>query len=253
MSWWKRGVAVVCVVFVVASASVVVYFSTAYHGPQSSVQQVVDDPRVSVTTADGVHVLAPADANSTVGFVFYPGARVAPDAYYRTFAPVVVQTNVTVFIPEMPLNLALLDSDAAENVRMQHPSIQTWFVGGHSLGGVAACQYADSQDVDGLVLFASYCNVDVRNESFAALSVTGSADTVLNRENYRKARSQLPPEATVYEIEGMNHTQFGSYRGQRGDSPASLSYDDAHQRLADVLVPWLRDHSPPVEAVDAIQ
>ncbi|KTG11582.1 hypothetical protein AUR64_03535 [Haloprofundus marisrubri] len=252
MSWWKRGVAVVFVVFIVGSAGIVAYFSTPYHGPQSSVQQVVDDSRVSVTTEDGVHVLAPEETNSTVGLVFYPGGRVAPDAYYSTFAPVVARTNVTVFIPEVPLNIALLDTDAAEGIRTQRPGIDTWFVGGHSLGGVAACQYADSQDVDGLVLFASYCNVDVRNESFAALSVTGSADTVLNRENYREAKSRLPPEATVYEIEGMNHTQFGSYRGQRGDSPASLSYDDAHQRLADVLVPWLRNHSSPAETADAI-
>ncbi|KTG28041.1 hypothetical protein AUR66_12400 [Haloferax profundi] len=146
----------------------------------------------------------------------------------------------------MPLNVALLDTDSAERIRAQHPDIQTWFVGGHSLGGVAACQYADSHDVRGLVLFASYCNVDVSDESFAALTVTGSADTVLNRANYREAATRLPPDTTTREIEGMNHTQFASYRGQRGDSPASLSYDEAHRRLADLLVPWLTDHSTPV-------
>jgi pimeloyl-ACP methyl ester carboxylesterase len=178
--------------------------------------------------------------------VFYPGGRVAPDAYYATFAPVVARTNVTVFIPEMPLNVALLDTDAAESIRTQRPDIQTWFVGGHSLGGVAACQYASAHDVSGLVLFASYCDVDVRDESFAVLSVTGSADTVLNRENYREAQPRLPPETTREEITGMNHTQFGSYEGQRGDSPARLSYDEAHRRLADVLVPWMMNYSTPV-------
>ncbi|AEN05009.1 hypothetical protein Halar_1260 [halophilic archaeon DL31] len=151
--------------------------------------------------------------------------------------------NVTVFIPEMPLNIALLNTDVAGSIRTQHPSIQTWFVGGHSLGGVAACQYASSHDVHGLVLFASYCNVDIRDESFAVLSVTGNADTVLDRENYQEAKTRFPPKTTTYEIEGMNHTQFASYGGQRGDSPASLSYDEAHQRLADVLSPWLRNHS----------
>lgn len=246
MDRWKQVVAVAFVVLVVVGGGTVLYFSTPYHGPTSSVQQVVDDPRVTVTTQDGVHVLAPANADSTVGLVFYPGARVAPDAYYSTFAPVVRRTNVTVYIPELPLNLALLDTDAAESVRTQHPDVQTWFVGGHSLGGVAACQYASSNDVRGLVLFASYCNVDVSDESVAVLSVTGSADTVLNRENYQEATTRLPPTTTSHEVEGMNHTQFASYRGQRGDSPAPLTYDDAHRRLADVLVPWLTNHSTAV-------
>jgi dienelactone hydrolase len=249
MNRWKQVVAVVFAVVVVVSGGAALYFSMPYHGSASSVQQVVDDPRVTVTTQDGIHVLAPADADLTVGVVFYPGARVAPDAYYSTFAPVVTRTNVTVYIPEMPLNLALLDTDAAESVRAQHPDVRTWFVGGHSLGGVAACQYAESNDVRGLVLFASYCNVDVSDRPVAVLSVTGSADTVLNRENYQEAKTRLPATTTSREIRGMNHTQFASYRGQRGDSPAPLTYDDAHRRLTDVLVPWLTNHSTPAGSV----
>ncbi|KAB1196348.1 MULTISPECIES: alpha/beta hydrolase [Haloferax] len=239
MNRWKRGAVVVFVVFVVLSGGVVLYFSLPYHGTSSSVQEVVDDPQVSVEKTDGVHVLAPANADSTVGLVFYPGGRVAPDAYYSTFAPVVKQANVTVFIPQMPLNTALLDTDAAAKIQRQNPAIQTWFVGGHSLGGVAACQYASSHEVEGLLLFASYCNVDLSEESVAVLSVTGSADTVLDWENYQAATTKVPPTATFHEIQGMNHTQFGSYRGQRGDSPASISYGEAHRRVAEVVVEWL--------------
>ncbi|KAB1188520.1 MULTISPECIES: alpha/beta hydrolase [Haloferax] len=239
MSRWKRGAVVVFVVFIVLGGGAALYFSVPYHGTPSSVQEVVDDPQVSVETTDGVHVLSPVNADSTVGLVFYPGGRVAPDAYYSTFAPVVKQTNVTVFIPEMPLNTALLDTDAAATIQRRNPAIQTWFVGGHSLGGVAACQYASSHEVQGLLLFASYCNVDLSNQSVAVLSVTGSADTVLDRENYQAAQARLPPTATSHEVQGMNHTQFGSYRGQRGDSPASISYDEAHRRLAEVVVPWV--------------
>lgn len=245
MRRWKRVVAVVFVVLLIAVGGVVVYFSLPQQGTPSSVQSVEDNPRSSVTSEDGVHVLSPAGTTSTTGFVFYPGARVASDAYYSALAPLVTQANVTVFIPTMPLNMALLDADAAETIRTHHPGIRTWFVGGHSLGGVAACQYADSHanDVRGLVLFASYCNDDVSDQSLAVLSVTGSADTVLDRENYRAGRTRLPSNATFNEIQGINHTQFGSYRGQRGDSPAPLSYDEAHRRLADLLVPWVANHS----------
>ncbi|GAB7093940.1 alpha/beta hydrolase [Halolamina litorea] len=249
MNRWRQAIAVLFVVLLVGSGGVSLYFSMPYHGSESSVQQIRDDPQVTVTTEAGVHVISPAEADPTVGVVFYPGARVAPDAYYSTFAPVAKRANVTVFVPKMPLNLALLGTDAAERVRSQHPGIRTWFVGGHSLGGVAACQYASSHDVRGLVLFASYCNVDIRDEPFAVLSVTGSADTVLNRERYQEANTRLPPDTTSQEITGMNHTQFGSYRGQRGDSPAPLSYDEAHQRLADVLGPWLTNQSTPAVSV----
>ncbi|WP_135823684.1 alpha/beta hydrolase [Halorussus ruber] len=267
MRWWKRGGLLVVVLLVVALGGVTVYFSVPYHGTAASVQSVEDDPRVSVTTIDGVRVLSPTAANSTpgsnpttgtnsasepnstVGLVFYPGARVAPDAYDSSLAPLVTRANVTVFVPRMPLNVALLDADAAERIRTnptiraRHPDIRTWFVGGHSLGGVAACRYADSHDVRGLVLLASYCNANVSDAPMAVLSVTGSADTVLDRENYRQGRTRLPANATVREIRGVNHTQFGSYRGQRGDSPAPLSYDEAHRRLADLLVPWVANHS----------
>jgi hypothetical protein len=250
MEWWKRGVAVVVVVVLLGSTGVGLYFSMPYQGAASSVQQVEDDPELTVTVEVGVHVLGPADSDSSSGLVFYPSGRVALDAYNSTFAPVVKRTNVTVFIPEMPLNLAFLDTDAADTIRTRHSAIQTWFVGGHSLGGVAACQYASSNDVSDLVLFASYCNVDVRDQSFAALSATGSADTVLNRGSYREAKTRLPTTTTHHEVTGMNHTQFASYSGQRGDSPATLTYDEAHQRLADVLVPWFLNHATPVASID---
>lgn len=238
-----QAAVVVVALLVVAVGGGVVYFSLPHHGTPASIQSVEDDPRVSVKTTGGVHVLAPADANVTTGFVFYPGARVAPDAYYSVLAPLVTRANVAVFVPKMPLNVALLDAGTADSIRRDNPTVRTWFVGGHSLGGVAACQYADSHDVRGLVLFASYCNANVSDEEVAVLSVTGSADTVLDRENYRAARTRLPPTATVREIRGMNHTQFGSYRGQRGDSPAPRSYAETHDQLADVLVPWVANRS----------
>ena len=84
---------------------------------------------------------------------------------------------------------------------------EQWFVGGHSLGGAMACRYASSQpeQVNGLVLFAAYCEADATPED-PTLSVTGSADTVLDRETYHDRRSNLPANATVVEIEGMNHS-----------------------------------------------
>ncbi|WP_244605571.1 alpha/beta hydrolase [Halorussus marinus] len=234
----KLAVVVVLAVVLVGAVGAVAYLSTPFHATPASIQSVEDDPRVSVSTDGDVAVLAPADRNASVGVVFYPGARVAPDAYFETLAPLVARTGAVVFVPKMPLNVALLDADAAGEIRARNPDVRTWVVGGHSLGGVAACRYAASHDVRGLVLFASYCDGDVSDRGLAVLSVTGSADAVLDRDAYRAARSRLPPDATVREVPGINHTQFGAYRGQRGDASAPLSYEAAHRRLAEVVVPW---------------
>jgi hypothetical protein len=243
---WKLGIGIVLVAILIVVGGVAVYFSFPHHGTSSSVQSVVNDPRVSLSTTDGVTVLSPPNGTSTVGLVFYPGARVAPDAYYASLAPLVRRANVTVFVPKMPLNIALLDVGAAGEIRSRYPGIRTWFIGGHSLGGVAACRYANSHEVRGLVQFASYCDKNVSERPIDVLSVTGSMDTVLNREAYRASRNLFPPNATFREISGMNHTEFGSYRGQRGDSRATISYNVAHRRLADIVVPWMVNKSAAV-------
>ena len=199
---WKLRIGILLVVILIVVGGVVVYFSLPYHGTTSSVQSVVKDPHVSISKTDGVTVLSPTNGNSTVGLVFYPGARVAPDAYYASLAPLVRRANVTVFVPKMPLNVALLDVGAAEEIRSRHPEIRTWIVGGHSLGGVAACRYTRSHDVRGLIQFASYCDKNVSERPIGVLSVTGSRDTVLNREAYRKNRDLLPANATFRRFPG---------------------------------------------------
>ncbi|WP_423747017.1 alpha/beta hydrolase (plasmid) [Haladaptatus sp. SPP-AMP-3] len=236
---WKVGVGILLALILIVVGGVAVYFSLPHHGTSASVQSVANDPHVSISKTDGVTVLSPTNGTSTVGLVFYPGARVAPDAYYASLAPLVRRANVTVFVPKMPFNVALLDVGAAGEVRSRYSGIRTWFVGGHSLGGVAACRYASSHDVRGLVQFASYCDTNVSERPIDVLTVSGSRDTVLDREAYRESRNLLPQNATFREITGMNHTEFGSYRGQQGDSRATISYAVAHRRLADILVPWL--------------
>jgi hypothetical protein len=79
----------------------------------------------------------------------------------------------------------------------------------------------------------------VSEQEWAVLSVTGTRDTVLDRVAYDDARDRLPVDATFQEVDGVNHPQFGSYRGQRGDEPATVSYEEAHERVAAAVVEWL--------------
>lgn len=236
---------------VVVAVVAVLYVSTPYHGTSESIATVEADDRVTLTRTDGGFVLQPAGVSPDVGVVFYPGARVHPDAYVGSLAPLARAANVIIVVPKLPLNLAAVDytvggsglgTHAATTAMSAHPSVEAWYVGGHSLGGAMACRYARTNpDVDGVLLYASYCDVDVSDSDLAVLSVAGDADTVLNWAAYERGRDNLPPSARVEVLAGVNHSQFGTYRGQ--DEPSGTSYETAHDRLNGVAVPWLRNET----------
>ncbi|MCU4719670.1 alpha/beta fold hydrolase [Halapricum hydrolyticum] len=234
----------ILVVVLLAVAGFLLYFGTPFHGSDVSVQAVQEDDRIELERMNGDYLLRPANADSTTGLVFYPGARVHPDAYLSSLSPLVTEANVTVVVVKMPLNLAVFEQGAASRVIETH-DVQQWYVGGHSLGGAMACRYAEKNPgrVSGVVLFGSYCDRSIAETDLRVLSVTGADDTVLDRQTYDRNRANLPADATVRELPGVNHTQFGSYTGQRGDRPSGTSYEVAHRRLANVTVPWFREAS----------
>ncbi|MUV90597.1 alpha/beta fold hydrolase [Halapricum sp. CBA1109] len=236
----ERAAVWLLVVAVVASSAALLYFGTPLHGTDSGVQSVTADDRLDVTETDGTYVLRPTEADSDTGLVFYPGGRVHPDAYLRTLAPLVREANVTVAVVRMPLNLAVFDQNAADEVIDRETAVDRWYVGGHSLGGAMACRYAGEHTdrVEGLVLFGSYCDRSVAETDLRVLSVTGDADTVIDRETLDANADNLPADATVRRLDGLNHSQFGDYRGQPGDRPSGTTYAVAHDRLANVTVPW---------------
>ena len=220
------------------------YVTNPLSGTDASIATVRADDRVSLSHQDGTYALEPSDGTPRAGLVFYSGAHVAPDAYLASLAPLVSRADIAVYVPRIPLGFAVFDPGRASGIVAEHSEVERWFVGGHSLGGVMACRYASNHRyrVDGLILFASYCEAGV-NPNVSTLSVTGSGDTVLNRETYAARRENLPTNATVVDIKGMNHSEFGSYTGQRGDEPAPIGYRTAHDRLADVVVPWVQNRT----------
>ena len=237
------AVAVVLLVLFAALGAWLYFDLLAYHAeePVSSVERDYD---VSVERGYDGYVIRGTDApgvDERVGLVFYPGGRVAPDAYLRTLAPLAAEHDVTVVVPGMPLNLAVLDQGKASDVVAGEPNVTKWYVGGHSLGGAMACRYASNNAdvVTGLFLAASYCDVSIRDSGLSTLAVAGSRDAVLNRETFQSNQELLPENATIVEVSGMNHSQFGSYGGQGGDQPGTISTAEAHERVVDAVVAWL--------------
>ncbi|WP_256295838.1 alpha/beta hydrolase [Haloarchaeobius salinus] len=245
--WARRltpyAVGLVVLVVLLVGVGAWVYFDYLAYGPNESPAAVESEYDVTVESGYGGYVVRPDDQPAVagrVGLVFYPGGRVEPGAYVHTLAPL-AERGVTVVVPGVPLNLAVLDNDAASPVISNEDGIDSWYVGGHSLGGAMACRYANGNAgrVDGLVLAASYCDVDVSGSGLATVAITGTRDGVLNRDRFESNRRFLPADATFVSVEGMNHAQFGDYGAQDGDDEATISTATAHERVVAALVEWL--------------
>ncbi len=123
---------------------------------------------------------------------------------------------MTVVITRPLLNLAFFDPRPLSTFTDLAPDVSTWAVGGHSLGGVRACQLAG--DADALVLFASYCCAnDLSASGLPVLSLSGSEDGLSTPQKIADAKGELPATATFVEIPGASHASFGSYGPQPGD------------------------------------
>ncbi|WP_349897836.1 alpha/beta hydrolase [Parafrigoribacterium soli] len=206
---------------------------------KASLEKVRSNPAVSITERDNAVVLAPTGRSSGVGLVFIPGAKVAADAYLYKLSGAVAQDGLTVVITKPILNLAFFDQRPLSDFTSDARGISTWYVGGHSLGGVRACQYADQPKVTGLILFGSYCANDLSSTKLAVLSIGGSNDGLSTPSKIKDAAGLLPADATFVQIEGSNHARFGDYGVQAGDGVATISSAKARRVITEGVTRFL--------------
>lgn len=142
---------------------------------------------------------------------------------------------------KMPCNLAVLDMNAADGIHEDFPEVNSWYIGGHSLGGAMAASYAakHTDELDGLVLLAAYSTADLTGSRLRVYSTYGSEDGVMNREKYEADRSNLPANTTEVVIDGGCHAGFGSYGSQAGDGTPTISGEDQQQQTANALAAWM--------------
>jgi predicted esterase len=180
---------------------------------------------------------------SPLGVIYYPGGLVNPMAY-ATFAEALSeQTNHSVFVIQPLFNLAITQIQAAQQIILDHAPIQTWIVGGHSLGGSSAAFFANDnlEKIAGLFFLASYTtqNADFSQTMLPILSIKGSEDRVLNLSTYTTAQIYWSQNVIEVTIIGGNHAQFGHYGRQRGDGEATLSTTDQQQQTLLIFQSWL--------------
>jgi len=213
---------------------------------REAAQVVFDDPALRVTDTDSSVVIAPSGPASGVGLVFIPGAKVDPYAYLATLAGTVEQTGLTVVITKPVLNLAFFDLRPLDTFTAAAPEVTDWLVGGHSLGGVRACMFAQDRanEVAGLVLFGSYCASAIDDARLPVLSISGSQDGLSTPAKIEDTAALLPADTTFVQIDGANHASFGAYGDQPGDGVATLTPAQSEQAITDALGEFALQVSP---------
>lgn len=224
-------IAVLCVAFFI-------WAKIDYKPNQVAVTAMKSDNLVKVNHDEFI-TFTPKNVTPEKGFIFYPGAKVDPESY-APLCQQIAEKGYLVVIAPMPLDLAILSPDKAEDIINKFKDINTWAIGGHSLGGVMACDYAvKNPKIKGVVLYASYPQGDeLKDSDKKVLSIYGSLDGVANLEKVRKAA--LPEDADIVEITGGNHGQFGSYGEQSGDNKATISNETQISIAAEDTVKFLK-------------
>lgn len=182
------------------------------------------------------------NSKSPTGIIVYPGAFAEPEGYASVFK-LLAQKNVSVFIIKSPLNFALLNVGAASKVINDNQNIKKWFVAGHSLGGVAACEFAKSHQasLSGLILLASYCNGSATKLGLPVLSISATNDGLTTTSDVENSKPKLPASTSYVVIKGGNHTQFGAFQKlQPSDGKADIGQSTQSDQIVNAIWDFIK-------------
>lgn len=165
------------------------------------------------------------DNNSTTGFIFYPGAKVDSEAYSYLST-----LSANVYIAKFPFEMAMFDYDIADQIIDDNPQVDNWYIGGRSLGGVFANRYTSENldAINGIVYLGSYpAASDIID--IPQLALFGSQDLVVG--DYTDKLELFGNDAQIIEIPNANHSGFGNYGQQKGDSELTADQIAAQQQV----------------------
>ncbi len=224
---WLIAGGIVLLVLAILVGAFFWYVSDYYRAEDVAIEVLAQGS--GITEQDNLTILSPTYPTDTA-IIFYPGAKVEAEAYLPLLDQI-RKTGVTCILVEMPFNMAIFDSNAAEKVMEQFPEVEHWYIAGHSMGGAMASQFAANHpdEVDGLILLGAYIYGDYAPED--TLTVYGSLN--------QSVEDKLDYTENVVEIEGGNHAQFGNYGPQKGDAPATISAEEQQKQTVEAIEEFL--------------
>ena len=234
------SLSVIAAVIIALSGVCIMYLNDSYVADEKAIQAFSHMENISVDILpDETIVYMPE--NPSAGFIFYPGGKVE----YKSYEPLMKECasrGIACFLVKAPFNLAVFRIDGAKGIQGKYTNINKWYIGGHSLGGSMASAYlAEAEEkYDGLILLASYSSEDISQMDIDVVSIVGSEDKVLNKENYESYRVNLPSSYEEEVIKGGCHSYFGVYGKQEGDGTPDITNEEQIYLTADIIKEFLK-------------
>ena len=239
----KRGLILIILgLLIVGVISFSYYVSDYYHADNIALGALYSTENYTVMNTDDSITFTPTANNSSTGVILYPGAKVQAESY-SVLASELAKNGYTTIIVKMPFNLAFFGVNRADKVISQHGEIDTWVIGGHSLGGVFASDYAvnNQNKIKGVIYLAAYPSKNASNASFEALSIRGSLDGLTTSEDISKNLNKYPENTTFVTIDGGNHYNFGDYGEQAGDNNSTITKEEQQSLTITYILEFLKN------------
>ncbi len=193
-------------------------YTLDYYRADSSATSLLNDSNSNIEQMGDLTILYPPNIkDKNIGLIFYPGGKVE-DISYLPLLKQISDKGITCILVKMPLNLAVFNTKAANNIIPKFENIDSWYLAGHSLGGAMASGYMENnyKRFEGLILLGAY---PINDAPIDTLNIYGTQDIALDL-------SKLEGFENTYEIKGGNHAYFGNYGVQKGDGIPSISREE---------------------------
>jgi len=224
----RRVIVTVILIALFLTGAFYIYASDYYRADDKAIAVMQNE--TSLRIQDNLTILSPIIPSDTA-FIFYPGAKVEHIAYLPILEKITKSSGITCILVKMPFNMAIFNANAADKIIEKFPEFKNWYIGGHSMGGAMASDYASKhkEKVSGLILLGAYIYGNYSEDN--ALTIYGTFNTsVAKKINYTK---------NIVIIDGGNHAQFGNYGKQKGDPGATISSEDQQNIAVKAIFDWL--------------
>ena len=240
--WWLFAIFSIAIIAVAIWG---IQWATYARPPLPEAVEALESDDLVQVTNDTWLTFAPKQSSPISGFVFYPGGRIDPRGYAPLLREIAAQGYLVV-VPKMPINMAVFDANVADEIMASFPEIDQWAIGGHSIGGTMAAQYAaNHHDIGGLAIWASYPtdSTDLSGSEIPVVSIYGNLEPRVNDISVAERKHLLPDAAIYVRIEGGDHHQFGSYVIQPDEHFATISRKSQQEQIVAATLTMLEASS----------
>jgi hypothetical protein len=238
----KRLILIIILALIIGGLAYFYYYvSDISHADDTALTALSSNGSYTVMDTSNYITFTPTQNKSSTGIIFYPGAKIQPEAY-SVIASKLATNGYTTIIVKMPLNLAIFGENKANNVIAEHKEISKWVIAGHSLGGVFASDYAvnHQDEIKGVIYLAAYPNTNASNATFKAISIRGSLDGLATNKEISDNLNKFPVNTTFITINGGNHANFGDYGMQIGDNNSTITKQEQQEMTVNYILEFLK-------------